>query len=376
MEENQYIIVDGELYPFNKSMRLKKGNHTVELYLNETNNSCENMFKNCENIKTIFFNISYNCLNSMENMFNGCSLLSSVDFAKIITSEVKTMKNLFYNCSSLQQLNIKNIDTNNVINMEGMFSDCNTIEEINLANLKTNSLINMNYMFNGCTNLKKLDITSFNTFLVENMYHLFYGYTSLQSVDISNFILYKLKDDIKNLFDETELGKNSVLKEMFNSLEQMKEEQNIIKDIDSNVVMEITIFPQESSLINIFGPKFKIEQISKSKMLIDNQQEKEISNQVELEINQEHYIKILLEGNLTNASGMFEGCKERLIHFSKNFNDSQRRVLDKSNIIDMNSMFKSTSNLTIDLSFFNTQKVEKMSYMFYRNYDITMIINL
>ena len=97
LEESQIMKVDGISYPLTKSMKLSKGNHIIELFLNETKNSCENMFKNCQDIKSIYFNYSYNCQDSMENMFSGCSSLLSVNFDKINASNVITMKKLFNN---------------------------------------------------------------------------------------------------------------------------------------------------------------------------------------------------------------------------------------------------------------------------------------
>ena len=106
---SQIINVDGITYPFTKSMKLSKGTHFVELFLNETKNSCENMFKNCKDIKTIYFNNSYDCLDNMDNMFSGCSSLLSVNFHKIKTSLVKTMKNLFDSCDTLENIDFKKI---------------------------------------------------------------------------------------------------------------------------------------------------------------------------------------------------------------------------------------------------------------------------
>ena len=49
---------------------------------------------------------------------------------------------------------------------------------------------------------------------------------------------------------------------MYNILKKIKDEEGIIKDIDSNVVMEIKIAPNPLSPTYILGRKFKIEQIS------------------------------------------------------------------------------------------------------------------
>ena len=78
------------------------------------------MFKNCKDIKSIYFNNSYDCQDNMDNMFSGCSSLLSVNFDKIKTSYVKTMKNLFESCGNLENIDFNNLVTNNAVNMEKM----------------------------------------------------------------------------------------------------------------------------------------------------------------------------------------------------------------------------------------------------------------
>ena len=87
LEENKNMKIDGKEYPFTKSMKLNKGNHTIELYLKESINGCKNMFKNCKDITSIYFNSSYNCDDNMESMFNGCASLVELNIDKINTSQ-------------------------------------------------------------------------------------------------------------------------------------------------------------------------------------------------------------------------------------------------------------------------------------------------
>jgi len=130
--------------------------------------------------------------------------------------------------------------------------------------------------------------------------------------------------------------------------------------------MEIKITPSSSSgATSLFGLFFKDRQISKSKMFVDeNTQEMDFSKDIYLSNNREHTIKILLEGNLEDASYMFEYKGDMKIKFYKNFNDTKRRIFDKSKLKNMKSMFASASNIEIDLSFFNTSNVKDMESMF------------
>ena len=117
----------------------------------------------------------------------------------------------------------------------------------------------------------------FDTYNVVNMYHIFYGCNSLQSIDVSNFVLYKLQNDITDLFGDLE--QNDYLKEVYNNLTKIKSEENIIKDVDSNIVMEIKITPVLYKYKGIFGYDFNDKQISESKMIInDDSHEEKIYN--------------------------------------------------------------------------------------------------
>ena len=109
-----------------------------------------------------------------------------------------------------------------------------------------------------------------------------------------------------------------------------------------------------------------MKQIFPSEMYVDGTRV-QLSNSYLLDINKDHDIKILLEGNLVNASYMFETCTDMSIEFSKNFNDTKRRIFDKSKLKYTKKMFSQTNNLAIDISFFNTKNFEDMSYMLYNS---------
>ena len=87
MDENRGLIVDGEKYAFSKSLKLKQGKHKVTIVFNGKINSCQNMFKNCEDIQSIYFNATNEC-NNMDNMFSGCSSLTSINISNLNSSEV------------------------------------------------------------------------------------------------------------------------------------------------------------------------------------------------------------------------------------------------------------------------------------------------
>ena len=252
--ENFKLFVDEKEKPFKTSMKLKAGEHKVAILFNNSLHSCQNMFRNCKNIIGVRINATNDC-NNTDYMFASCSSLRTINITKFENqNDIKSAKNMFSGCSSLLNLNLSDIQTNHVENMEEMFNECSSIEYINLTELKTSSVINMRRMFNGCKKLKNLDLhnfdttyvtnmeemfsecnsikeikfenqngelklektINFDTYNVTNMYHIFYGCNSLENIDVSNFILYKLQNEIIDLFGD--LRKNLYLEEIYNKL--------------------------------------------------------------------------------------------------------------------------------------------------------------
>ena len=130
--------------------------------------------------------------------------------------------------------------------------------------------------------------------------------------------------------------------------------------------MDIKLYSNknQSNKTYIFSPKFDLNQISNSKMFVDNKEINLTNYLLDLEDYKEYNIKILLEGYLNNTSYMFENTANMEIKFSHDFS-GKRRNFDKSKIKLMNHMFSHISNLTIDMSIFNSKYVEEMNYMFY-----------
>ena len=271
-----------------KQKNLKKGKHKISVSFNDIFESCQNMFKDCKDITEINFNMTNGC-NNTDYMFSGCSSLKNLNLLNINTSTVKNMERMFNGCKNLNSLDLHNLNTTYVSNMEEMFNECNSIKEIKINE-------NSNYK------IEYGKFIPFDIYNVINMYHIFYGCNSLQSIDISNFVLYKLKNNISDLFGD--FKQNSYFKEVYNNLTKIKNEENIIKDIDSNIVMEIRINPSREHYNYLFGSSFIRSQISESQMFVNNI-DINFSNLIDLIYNQENTIIIYLEGNLEDASYMF-----------------------------------------------------------------------
>ena len=131
---------------------------------------------------------------SLNELFKNCEKIKSIYFKKFYRTNINNMSKMFYGCSSLKELNLSNFNTKNVTNMSHMFYNCSSIEQLNISNFNTNKVKNMSYMLYGCQRLLKLNLSNFNTDNVTNMSRMFYGCSSMKTLNISNFNFDKIKD--------------------------------------------------------------------------------------------------------------------------------------------------------------------------------------
>ncbi len=145
-------------------------------------------FNNCTLLTTVegLDNLNTSALTNMEYMFQNCSSLQNIDLSSFNTEKVTSMQYLFYGCQALQNVNMGGMNTAAVTNMQYMFSGCSSLQNINLAGMNTASVTNMAYMFNGCASLTSIDLSSFNTNRVSNMNSMFNGCGNLVEAYISS----------------------------------------------------------------------------------------------------------------------------------------------------------------------------------------------
>jgi surface protein len=92
----------------------------------------------------------------MQAMFYGCSSLKELDLSGFNTRNVTNMSYMFKGCSSLEQVDLSSFNTANVTEMEDMFWDCGALKELNLNNFNMGKVKTTKNMFNGCTVLKTI----------------------------------------------------------------------------------------------------------------------------------------------------------------------------------------------------------------------------
>ena len=119
------------------------------------------------------------------SMFRWFTMIESLDFSNIDTSEVNTMSAMFYWMRNLKTINFGNFNTSKVTDMSAMFGCTFNLTELNLSTFDTSKVIGMSYMFHG-TYVQKLDLSSFNTSNVINMYSMFEATSRLKEINFGD----------------------------------------------------------------------------------------------------------------------------------------------------------------------------------------------
>ena len=242
------------------------GEHTIDVWLELTNDIFVELFVNCTDLKSVSFN-SYKKndsikMISMEKMFYNCKRLTSFDISNLDTSYIENIDFLFsycislktldlsknkfenvlnatgpfsfcysitsinldtslprlkyfdhafYNCSSLISLDLSLLNVRDLKDINNLVSECTSLKTINLNNFPTDLVTDMSGIFYNCISLTSVDLSFFNTKNVKNMNHFFYNCHSLTSIDITNFDTSKVTG-MKSMFYNCSLSSIDVTK--------------------------------------------------------------------------------------------------------------------------------------------------------------------
>ena len=137
-----------------------------------------------ENNVTLIWN---DTLESCENLFKDLDNIIEIDLSKFDTSKVASMQSMFQGCENLKYINFHNINTSSVTNMSAMFGYCDSLLSIDLSNFDTSKVTDMSYMFQSCSSLTSLDILNLNMSNGLDITGIFSGCKSLKSLDLKNF---------------------------------------------------------------------------------------------------------------------------------------------------------------------------------------------
>lgn len=168
------------------------GSYTGTIYADFENSNDIPWSSNLAKIKSVQF-VDAIQPSSTDSWFKGMSNCSSIDLAKLDTSNTTDMGAMFYDCSSLQNIDLKNFNTSKVTNMSGIFENCSALQSINVKSFDTSKVTDMSDMLDGCYSLQSLDVSNFDTSNVTNMSLMFNYCHALQSLDLSSFNTTKVR---------------------------------------------------------------------------------------------------------------------------------------------------------------------------------------
>ena len=293
----------------------------------------QEMFKDCGNLTSLNVS-SFNTakVTNMQTMFGGATKLTSLDIRNFDTSKVTNMLSMFGNLRSMTDFKISDkFKTHNVINMASMFSNCILLEELDLSNFDTRKVITTSAMFSGMSNVKKIILSpNFQTSNVTNMNSMFNNCSQLQEIDLSSF-------DTRKVTDFTN---------MFNACSNLTS-----LDVSTfNTSESISMAGMFSGMLNLtsleLGHNFNTSKANSLYNMFFNDRKL-----VSLDLSQ------FDTRNVTNMASMFSYMFEL-----KNLNISS---FDTSKVESMYRMFYSTSKLeNLDFSHLDTSKVHNMQDIF------------
>ena len=201
------VIINGETKnTCGKNCVLEKGLNNVTLKFNGLINSCENMFKELNNIIEIdLSNLDTSDVTTMASMFEQCSSLEKINFGKINTSSVTSMFHLFHQCTKLASIDVSNFDTSQVTSLNSIFRFCESLTSIDVSNFNTKNVVDMLDIFSFCYNLTSADLSNFDTSKVTYMRGIFYRCYKLKRLDLSNFNTSLVSNIVGMFQDSTSL---------------------------------------------------------------------------------------------------------------------------------------------------------------------------
>jgi len=269
---------------------------------------------------------------SMAYMFANCILLEELDLSNFDTRKVITTSAMFSGMSKVKKIILgSNFQTSNVINMNSMFNNCNLLQEIDLSNFDTRKVTEFAYMFNSCSSLTSLDVSTFDTREATNMISMFSGMLNLTNLNLGhNFNTSKVNNMLNMFFNDRKLV----------SLD--------LSQFDTgNVTNMASMFSYMFELKNLNISSFNTSKVESMHRMFYSASKLENLDLSHLDTSKVHNMQEVFAGMTALSS----------INLGGSFSTA--------NVTDMRGMFTDANSLTeLDLSNFNTAKVQKFSNMF------------
>lgn len=387
---------------------------------------CMGLFSELSNLYEISFN-NFNTKNvtTMERVFADSFVYSSkmpaLDISMLDTSNVKNMQYMFGN-SNIGQVIIGSIDTSNVQSMVSMFCGCGRLRYVRDVNINTSNVTDMTAMFYGCESLRELDLSCFDVSKVTDMSEMFGDCSRLKSLDLSSFDMSSVTIFSGMLcFDLSgnNTPKISVLKTPYNNSKELEftykkgavrlysNSGNEYTSLPAGTKTSLTLVAGEASGSAFFPSDWSTELYDGSKMStairsdaitsirfkktvptdLNYTYNGKLSTGIEVYQNGGTDVAFVYSGSIIapeSCSGLFAASAELTYIEFENFNTkfttnmasmfqyctslSSRSLdfslLDTSHVTDMSNMFERCPFTTIDLSGWDTRRVQNMAGLF------------
>ena len=105
-----------------------------------------------------------------------------------------SLEDIFKNCESLKTVDISGLDGSKVSNMRFAFSGCHSLENVIMGDFDPYNVTTLEYAFFNCTSLVKLDLSKWHTSNCSSFYSIFDSSYKLEEVDIRNFTFEGVSD--------------------------------------------------------------------------------------------------------------------------------------------------------------------------------------
>lgn len=130
-------------------------------------------------------------------MFQQCFCLKTVDVSNWDTGNVTSMRSMFYGTRDLEELDVSGWNTGKVQDFYRMFSAPTeyanaTLTTLDVGSWDTRSAINMSQMFANLYAIKHLDVSNWNTSNVTDMSHMFHQCCEIEELDVSKWDVSKV----------------------------------------------------------------------------------------------------------------------------------------------------------------------------------------
>ncbi|MBR4159532.1 MAG: BspA family leucine-rich repeat surface protein [Spirochaetia bacterium] len=307
---------------------------------------------------------------SLADLFGRGLKYRSIDMGGIDASAITNMSGMFEGCTNLSNVSLANFTTNttNGVNMASMFQNCTnlTTANLNLTGFNTSMATSMASMFQGCTNLATLDLSGFDAGNAADMSSMFEGCTGLTSVTLPVISSPSINVNMAGLFKDciglTTLNGLSTFKtNKATSLAGMFQGCTTLASLDlsnfnASSATDISEMFQGCTTLS----SLRLSNFNASSVTDMSDMFRDCTNLVrlyldEFTVNDDENIEV-------DMQGLFRGCVKLR---GNDINVLDLSSFDTSRVNDMSYMFCGCKALTqIDLSSFVTTNVTDMSYMF------------